>query len=367
MKEQNDIRMLDAVERYLRGEMNQEERAYFEELRKTNADLDLLVVEHTLFLDQFNRMGEWKNFQNTLQEVHSDLVKDGSISETAAGKSKLVYLWNRYKRVAVIAASIAGVTALGLSALFNSMTPKPKADPKVQQLVQQIDVLKRNQTVLNQKIDNVDKKIVDITPRVNGTGFLIEQHGLLVTNTHVVKNSKNIFVQNAKGDQFRAIVLKLDESRDVAILKIDDKNFKPYPSLPYGIRKSGSELAESIFTLGYPKDDIVYGEGYLSSKTGFNGDTLSCQLSVDANPGNSGGPVFNRNGEVIGILSARELQLQGAVFAIQSKYIYQALDELKKDQPFKNVKLSTKSAIAGLDKIAQVKKVQDYIFMVKGD
>ena len=83
--------------------------------------------------------------------------------------------------------------------------------------------------------------------------------------------------------------------------------------------------------LGYPRDEIVYGEGYLSAKTGYRGDSLTCQIAVAANPGNSGGPVLDKNGEVIGVLSNRQEHVQGAVFAIRSKNIYLALDEMKKD------------------------------------
>ncbi|HMR92579.1 MAG TPA: serine protease [Chitinophagaceae bacterium] len=366
MNDRNDLTLLDAVERYIKGEMNPDERLQFENLRKADAEVDQLVVEHTLFLQQMNRLAEWKGFQATLHDVHHSLSEEGKIQD--GKKAKVAYLWNRYKRVAVIAASIAGITAIGLSALFNSFTPQPK-DLKVQQLVKEMDQIKTKQQVLDQKIDNVDKKITitDIVPRFNGTGFLIDAHGLMITNAHVVKNSRNFFVQNAKGDQFRAIVLKLDVNRDVAIIKIDDDNFKPFASLPYGIRKGSSDIAEQVFTLGYPRNEIVYGEGYLSARTGFDGDTLSCQISVDANPGNSGGPVFNKNGEVIGILSARATGTQGAVFAVQSKYIFQALEELKNNQIYKGVKVPTRSTIAGMDKIQQVKKVEDYIFMVKGD
>lgn len=366
MNERNDLTLLDAVERYIKGEMNPDERLQFENLRKADAEVDQLVVEHTLFLQQMNRLAEWKGLQATLHDVHHNLSEEGKIQDVKKGK--IAYLWNRYKRVAAIAASIAGITAIGLSALFNSFSSKPK-DPKAQyeRLARDVDEIKTKTVVLDQKIDNVDRKITDIVPRVNGTGFLIDAHGLMITNAHVVKKSHNIFVQNAKGDQFRAIVLKLDVNRDVAIIKIDDDNFKPFASLPYGIRKGSSDIAEQVFTLGYPRNEIVYGEGYLSARTGFDGDTLSCQISVDANPGNSGGPVFNKNGEVIGILSARATGTQGAVFAVQSKYIFQALEELKNNQIYKGVKVPTRSAIAGMDKIQQVKKVEDYIFMVKGD
>jgi len=182
-----------------------------------------------------------------------------------------------------------------------------------------------------------------------------------------VKNSTNIFVQNNKGEQFRAFVVRLDIPRDVAIIKIDDDRFKPFSSLPYGISKTASDIAEPIFTLGFPREEIVYGEGYLSARTGYNGDTLSCQITVDANPGNSGGPVFDHNGQVIGILSSKETETQGAVFAVQAKYIFRAVEDVKKNSLYKNVKLSTKSSLDGMSKVQQVKKIRDFVFMVKGD
>ncbi len=367
----DDIKILDAVERYIRGEMTPDERLYFEQLRKTNPEVDQLVVEHTLFLQQMNRFGEWKKFKQALHDAHTDLAEQGKInSNRLKGRAKVVYLWKKYKRVTAIAASIAGITAISITVLLNSLTPRIK-DPKVQELVHKVNALQENQRVLDQKIRIVDNKnqhpVIPMPVRYNGTGFLIDPKGLMITNAHVVKNSRNIFVQNNKGDQFKAFVVRLDVPRDVAIIKIDDDRYKSFPSLPYGIRKTTSDIAEPIFTLGYPRDEIVYGEGYLSAKTGFNGDTLSCQISIAANPGNSGGPVFNHNGEVIGILSAKETETEGAVFAVQSKYIYQVLDELKKSALYKNVKMPVKSGVTGLDKTQQVKKIQDFVFMVKGD
>lgn len=374
MNENNDLMILDAIERYIRGEMTPDERLYFENLRKSNSEIDQLVVEHTLFLQQINRFGEWQQFRAGLNEIHSNLAQEGDIqTEEAAGKGRLAFLWTRYKRIIAIAASIAGITAIGLSVLVNSVTPTHK-DPAVKELVQEVNTLKEKTTALDIKIDNVDRSknadaaIDKIPVRFNGTGFLIDPKGLMISNAHIVKNSRNIYVENNKGQKFKAIVLKLDVNRDVAIIKIDDDRFKPFASLPYGIRKTSSDLAESIYTLGFPRnDEIVYGKGYLSARTGFNGDTLSCQISVDANPGNSGGPVFNHDGEVIGILTSKETQQEGAVFAVQSKYIYQALEELKGNVLYKNIKLSSKSSLKGLDETQQVKKIQDCVFMVKGD
>ncbi|HKC35442.1 MAG TPA: hypothetical protein VKB95_05240, partial [Chitinophagaceae bacterium] len=103
----DDIKILDAVEKYIRGEMNPDERLYFENLRKTNPEIDQLVVEHTLFLQQMNRFGEWKKFKSVLHDTHIHLAEQGKInSAKLTGKAKVVYLWKRYRRVAAIAASL---------------------------------------------------------------------------------------------------------------------------------------------------------------------------------------------------------------------------------------------------------------------
>ncbi|MBS1759807.1 MAG: trypsin-like peptidase domain-containing protein [Bacteroidetes bacterium] len=375
----DDIKLLDTVERYIRGEMKPDERLQFEQLRKSNSEVDQLVVEHTLFLQQINHFGERKTFRSSLNDIHTDLTEQGKIdSMKLKGKAKIVYLWKRYKRVTAIAASIAGITALAISALVVAVAPKNdgsnvkdlvhKVQDEVRGIKNDQEALKKDQKQIIDKINNDSKSVINTPIRYNGTGFLIDGKGYLITNAHVVKNSKNIYIQNNKGDQYKVKVVQLDISRDIAILKITDKNYKPTNGLPYGIKKSGIGLAEPIYTLGFPRnDEIVYGEGYLSAKTGYNGDTLSCQIAVAANPGNSGGPVLDQNGEIIGILSNKEINQEGAVFAIQSKYIYNAIEELKKDTSYRSVKVISNSSLKGMNKQQQVKKIQDYIFMVKGD
>ncbi len=366
----DDIKILDAVEKYIRGEMNPDERLYFENLRKTNPDIDQLVVEHTLFLQQMNRFGEWKKFKSALHDTHIHLAEQGKIdSAKLTGRAKVVYLWKRYRRVAAIAAVIAGVTTLTISALVWSLSPK--ADNRIQDLNRQLEVVKKEQrdqkAAVNNLKDQINTDSKSIQFKSGGTGFLIDAKGFLVTNAHIIRNSRNIAVINNKGEEYKAVVLKSDNTRDIAILKIVDKNFKPVASLPYGFVKTANDVAEPIYTLGYPRNDIVYSEGYLSAMTGFNGDTLSCQLGIAANRGNSGGPVFNHDGEVIGIISTKETEAEGVAFAIRTKYILDAIDEIKKDTAYQSLKLPVKSMLRGMDKKQQVKRIQEFIFMVKGD
>ena len=159
--------------------------------------------------------------------------------------------------------------------------------------------------------------------------------------------------------------LARDVGRPVCGGVIDDDNFKSFESLPYGFKKSGAELGEQIFTLGYPRDEIVYNEGYLSAPTGYEGDTLTLQVGMSANPGNSGGPVFNKNGEVIGIIKTRQEKAEGVVFALTTANIFRSLEEIKKDTTYQNVKLPTVSNLRGVERTQQIKKIEDCVFMVK--
>jgi len=95
----------------------------------------------------------------------------------------------------------------------------------------------------------------------------------------------------------------------------------------------------------------------------FDGFVIACPK---ANPGNTGSPVQKKTGKGVGILKAGQNSTEGFTFAIQGKYIYKALDDLKKsDTSYQRLKLTSKSSIAGIDRTEQVKKLEDYIFMVK--
>ncbi len=364
----DEILLLDATERYLNGEMNAEEKAMFEKLRETNQEVDQMVVEHSFFLQQFERYGGVREMKHSLHEVHNQLLQDGEIKEEVLSTSaKVVNMWKRYKRTMTIAASIAGITAISISSMTLLFTPKSN-NKQVQELVNTVNVIKEKQRQQDNRIDHIANatKIPTGTSVTGfGSAFLVDGKGYLVTNAHVLRNAKGIIVLNSKGAEFKAIIVKIDGAKDIAILKIVDKDYKSLGTLPYGIRKSSTDIAEPIFTLGYPRNEIVYGEGYLSAKTGFNGDTLSCQIAVAANPGNSGGPVFNKNGEVIGILSTKETKADGVVFAIQSKYIIETVNQLKKDDSTIELKLPSKSSVRGMDRVQQANKIQDYVYMVK--
>ena len=362
----DDILLLEAIERYLSGDMNPAERNYFETLRKNTPEIDQMVVEHSMFQHQMDIYSLHRNLKHSLQEAHTKLLLKGDINEGGelTTKGRVIQLYNKYKRVTAIAACVGGIIAMVISGLvvyFN-----PVSGNQIEQLSKAIEVIKRNQQYQGNLINDVKSKIPENARLISGgSGFLIDTKGFIITNAHVLKGSGAIVVNN-KGEEFNATIVQIDAAKDLAILKIKDADFQPLASIPYSIRKNNSDLGEQVFTLGYPRNDIVYGEGYLSARTGYNNDSLSYQVQISANPGNSGGPVFNNNGEIIGVLSTRQAQAEGVAFAVKSKNIYAIIEEWKNsDSTSEKIKLPLHTTLKGMDRKKQIARVEDCVFYVK--
>ena len=354
-------------ERYHRGEMLPEELAYFEQLRKSNAELDQMVVEHGIFLQQIGQFGDRKKMRSLLHETHSALSEAGEIRDVAP-KAKVVEFIRKYRRVLAAAACIAGITAMSISGLVAYLTPKNNLTD-IAQLKKELNAVKISQKQTQQVINNINNTPVSPRPaaagKFGGTGFLVDGKGYLVTSAHVVKNADSIYVVNTHGDYFKARPLLLNDKTDIAILKIEDDRFVTLKALPYAIKRSGIDLGEPIFTLGFPRSEIVYNEGYLSAKTGYEGDTLTYQIAISANPGNSGGPIFNREGDVIGILSGKQTTAEGVVFSSKSKNIFTALDSIRRGNlATEEIRINSLAGPKTAERTQQVKRIEDYIFNV---
>ena len=364
----DEILILEAAERYLRDEMTPQEKAFFDNLRKTNPQIDQLVVEHSFLLQELDKHAAIKAYKHSLHEVENKLTVEGVISRMQLkGKAKVIFLWKRYKRSIIVAASIAVLVSLITTGLIISYTNKVDNS----NIIDLYAKIKKTDIKVDQLASNINAGKTTIptpNPDYRATGFLIDGSGYLVTNAHVVNKMKTIYVENNKGEYYRAVSVFTDPASDLAIVKINDSAFSTITSLPYSIKKNNAELGESIFTLGYPRNEIVYGEGYLSAKSGNDGDSMAYQISVSVNPGNSGGPVMNKNGEVIGIITSKNSTADGVVYAAKSKNIFRLLENFKKAAEIQNtIKLPTGNNLKGLERTLQVKKMEEFVFMVVGN
>jgi S1-C subfamily serine protease len=360
------LNMLEQIERYHRNEMSPDELAQFEADRKQNPELDQLTVEHHFFIAQLESYSDRKRFKANLQDIHHTLQENGDIRSVQPNtRANIVAIWKRYRRVVAFAASVAGVTALLTSGLTAAFSPKV-AIREVEELRRKVNHLERQTSTQRAEINAVRQKIDPALPvTIGGTSFIIDPKGYLITSAHVIEGARKIYVQHNDGHDYKVRLVMSDPKRDLALLQIEDEDFKPVGSLPYGFNTRGTELAEPVFTLGYPKDEIVYGEGYLSARSGLKGDTMAYQISISANPGNSGGPILNRKGEVVGILNARQTEAEGVVFAVRARNIVRFVDEVKAADQNVQLKIPTQTSLRALDRMQQVRKIQDCVYMVK--
>ena len=206
----------------------------------------------------------------------------------------------------------------------------------------------------------------------NGSGFFLSEDGYLATNYHVVEHADVIqvsIVRDGKWEHHPAKVVLSDKENDLSILKIDDSEFQTLPPIPYNFSTAIKDTGSEVFTLGYPiadvmGDEVKFTDGKISSKTGIQGDATFYQISVPIQPGNSGGPLFDNNGSIVGITSAAlnrdYFKSENVNYAIKSSYLKALVDKMP--QP---IHLQDKAIIADLPLTEKIKRFQTYMTYIK--
>lgn len=205
----------------------------------------------------------------------------------------------------------------------------------------------------------------------NGTGFFISKDGYLATNYHVVAEASEIeieFIRNGQKQNYKTKVIQSDKQNDLAILKIDDNSFSPFSSIPYNFQTSLTDVGSNVFALGYPMalsvmgTEIKFTDGKISSKTGFQGDISTYQMTTPIQPGNSGGPLFDFDGNLIGINSAkiRADMADNVSYAIKSSYLKNLIDVLPTTLSLPNDKTIMNKTLT-----EKIKIISDYVVLIR--
>lgn len=206
----------------------------------------------------------------------------------------------------------------------------------------------------------------------NGSGFFINEKGYIATNFHVVKDANAIqveYFQKGIKNIFSAKVIVTDKQNDLAIIQINDPIFRSLPSIPYVFSSTIKDVGSEVFALGYPfarimGDEIKFTDGKISSKTGVEGDITVYQISVPIQPGNSGGPLFDIKGNLVGITSSglnkEYYKAENVNYAIKTTYLKNLVDVMPE-----NIALPNNTEIYNKPLTEKIKLLSDFIPMIR--
>jgi len=165
-------------------------------------------------------------------------------------------------------------------------------------------------------------------PKSSGTGFAISGDGVFVTNFHVISECSKVRLQ-ANGRLHDSTIIAIDEPNDLALVKTKTTSL---PSL--SLSNGSIQIGENIIVLGYPLTNVLgtnlkATSGIVSALSGIKGERRNMQISAAVQPGNSGGPVLNDKGEVVGVVVAKlasRFAGENVNFAIRSQLLRSFLE-----------------------------------------
>jgi S1-C subfamily serine protease len=363
MRLEEELYIAQAAEAELAGTLSQAQRAELDARVAADPAFAQAYKEYYHTISSLQDGGRRARYKVMLQDVHQEMMtKKG-------GMKRLIIHFNpKHLRTAAMAACVALITS-GITVWSLRHKVEQRVDSKNELLVHEIKNIKATQQKQESDIRTLKENTETVTPQppqqsnYTGTGFALSNDGYLITNYHVVEGAQNVQVLTRDGKSLSASVIAYEPKNDIALLKVDEKNFRfGKGELPYSFMPGKAALGASIYTLGFPQDEIVYNEGYIASRNGYEGDSNQYRLEVPAGPGQSGAPVVDDDGNIIGIIRSKDAETESTTFAVTSKTLLRLLKDVPKD---KRPRLPMGNRLAGLDRQQQIEKLQDYTFMVQ--
>lgn len=195
-----------------------------------------------------------------------------------------------------------------------------------------------------------------------GTGFFIT-NDVIVTNHHVIENAYYLYIYDKdSGKEYPLYVIAKDINNDLALLKSPE--FKK-DNIPFSISEKDVRTGDEVFTIGYPEAQYLgiepkFADGKVSALTGFKDNAAEYQLTVPVHPGNSGSALFNKDGEIIGVINAKFTKGENVSYAIKKEALHNLLK-------LNNIHINTNNQLQNKslqDKIDIIKKYT-YIILIK--
>jgi len=351
-----DMRNWQLAEAFVAGSLPEAELLALNTRLETDPVFASEFFECVDTLRTISESSKQKQFRNMLVSIHQgETVADSP----SAWKVRTIPLRTHYLRTGAVAAGIALLTTL--STFWIVSHNEKKRSSQYSLLKRELETIKRSQSAIIRNI-NEPQPVAPVAPaNFSGTGFAISNDGYFVTNYHVTEGADSVYILNKNGEYFKAHIVTFDEKNDVAILKVEQKDFRfAKGEVPYTFASTKKTLGAKVFTLGYPQDEIVYNEGYISSKNGFLGDSMQYRLEMPAVPGQSGAPVVDNNGNIIALITGKESETSGTTYAVSTKAIHKLItgSDLK-------LKLPRSNKLSRLSREQQVEKIESFTYSVK--
>ncbi len=202
----------------------------------------------------------------------------------------------------------------------------------------------------------------------SGSGIILTTNGIIATNHHVIEGASVIDIQltrNGEVKTYKSKILVDDKTNDLALLKIEDDAFKNFSSIPYAFKTSVCDVGTAVFAMGYPMsaylgEEVKITDGLISSKTGYQGDAVTYQISAPIQHGNSGGPLFDKQGNLVGITNAGVSEADNVGYAIKTSYLKNLIDV----SPIP-VNISNINKISNLSFTEKIKALSSFVVYIK--
>jgi serine protease Do len=354
--------MMDWLDGYAKGTLSAENQHEMERRIASDPVFREQAEEHVRLVKAMAFKHDRDALKRQLEVFHTEVADERPDVQLPVKVKSTPGFLRRYLPLTAVAASVALISVLGTLLILQGLETKQTAYYK--ELRRNVDQIKKSQNLIMQGMAESKEKKSSTLTIYAGTGFLISSNGYIATSHHVVKDADSVYIENEKYGQMKAAVYYSDPTNDVAILKITNHDFNP-GRLPFTILNDESDLGEYACTLGYPREDIVFGEGSVSASTGFRQNENAYQVSVPVNPGNSGGPLLNDRGDIIGMISGIQTETSGATFAIKSTVLLSVVKAVPTDSIEEPILLPRQSNLRKLERVEQIKKWKEMVFMVR--
>lgn len=358
------MNIVETFDNYLNDTLRSDEKKAFENRLEQDPVFAKAFTAHKTLVETLAQSAKRENLKQKLNSFHKELFGENTRIISMMRENSFA---QRHGRTIAVAASTALVAVLAtVAALSTGGYLLKKQNNEILELKRNVMELKYSNDGIVEGITKKKTKTVYAPANLEGSAFALNNKGYILTSFHMVKSADSVFIQNESTERNHAKVVYADETIDLAILKINNSQITQGWQVPFGLKSKSAEIGENVFTLGYPRADVVYGEGALSSLSGYSGDTSMYQISIPVNPGNSGGPLLDEQGNVVGVIKGKITGAEATGFAIKARQILRSLEQNAPDSLKAELlsPISKKSSLRNLKRSEQVKRINPYVFNV---